>query len=100
MNKVNRLTNKSKENTLPKSEAKSGPNLNGPETMPLKNYNKECQIVVTVWDNDDKVIRREFINYGNYEERAWLGKISFYAYQNDYVVETQSKKNYDANEKE
>lgn len=78
----------------------NSPNLQGPENIPLKNYNKECQIVVTVWDNDDKLIRREFINYGNYEERAWLGKISFYAYQNDYVVETQSKKNYDANEKE
>ena len=62
---------------------------NGPEFAPLRNYVKEFKIVVEIYDDNDNVIRSERMDYGNSEDRIWLGKLSFWAWSNGHVVETR-----------
>lgn len=76
------------------------PNLNGPENAPTKHYSA-LYIVVTVYNpnNDDEIERQETIDYGNFDHRKWLGRITFWAISNGYVVETMSKVEFDKMEK-
>lgn len=62
----------------------------GSENVPLKNINKDMPILVIVYDlkNNDRVVEEKRINYGDAEERRWLGRISFWAYENHCSVET------------
>lgn len=62
---------------------------NGPEFAPLRTYVKEFKIVVEIYDENDNVIRTERMNYGNAEDRVWLGKLSFWAWSNGHTVETR-----------
>lgn len=64
---------------------------NGPEFAPIRNYIKQFKIIVDIYDaNDaDKLIRSERMDYGNPEDRLWLGKLSFWAWDNGHVVETR-----------
>lgn len=39
---------------------------------------------------DDKVVIEKTINYSDFEDRKWLGKISFWAYKNHCSVETMA----------
>lgn len=69
-----------KENTLQK---------NGPEFAPIRSYVKEFKIKVTVFDNNDNIIRIEIMDYGKPEDRVWLGKLSYWAWNNLHYVETE-----------
>ena len=69
--------------------SKKTPNLQGPESVPLRFYVKNFPLVVTIYDHEDNIIRREEIDYGNFEHRKWLGRITFWSCSNDYIVETQ-----------
>jgi hypothetical protein len=69
--------------------SKKKPFLNGPESIPLRNYVKSFPMVVTVYDNDDNAIREEKINYGEFEHRKWLGRLTYWACDNGYVVQTE-----------
>jgi hypothetical protein len=62
----------------------------GAENIPLQYINKSMPILVIVYDlrNDDAVVEEKRIDYGNIEERKWLGRISFWAFQNHCSVET------------
>ena len=60
----------------------------GPEFAPLRNYVKEFKIIVDIIDKDDNVIRTEQMDYGKPEDRIWLGRLSFWAWDNGYLVET------------
>jgi hypothetical protein len=62
----------------------------GVENIPLKEINKHLPILVIIYDlqNEDKVLEEKRINYGDVEDRKWLGRISFWAYQNHCSVET------------
>lgn len=62
---------------------------NGPEFAPIRNYVKQFKIIVDIYDKDDKVIRTERMDYGIQEDRLWLGKLSFWAWENGHVVETR-----------
>lgn len=64
---------------------------NGPEYAPIRDYIKEFKIIVTIFDKDDNEIRREEIDYGKPDDRAWLGKLSMWAWQNSHTVETVRK---------
>ena len=64
------------------------PNLNGPENVPLKEFYKDFPLTVTVFDDKDNIIREETINYGNAGHRRWLGKITIWACDQGYTVET------------
>lgn len=69
------------------------PNLNGPESVPLRDYVKSFPLVICVYDGD-KLIREEKIDYGNNEHRKWLGRVTFWACINHYSVETMSAEDY------
>lgn len=71
----------------------------GPEDFPLKEYVKTLPIVVILYDiKSERAIREEKIDYGNYEARKWLGKITHYAVTHGYSVETMSQDDYDKEE--
>jgi len=59
---------------------------NGPEFAPLREYNKECKIVVTIYDKNDVPIRVEHMDYGKKDDRNWLGKLSVWAWTNGHEV--------------
>lgn len=61
---------------------------NGPEFAPIRNYNTKLLIVVNIYDNKDKLIRTEQMDYGNPEDRKWLGKLSYWAWTHGNTVET------------
>ncbi len=62
----------------------------GAENIPLREINKNLPIMVIVYDlrNDDKVVEEKRLNYGDAEDRKWLGRISFWALTNHCSVET------------
>lgn len=62
----------------------------GAENIPLQHINKQMPILVIIYDlkNNDAVIEEKRINYGDVEDRRWLGRMSFWAYQNHCSVET------------
>ena len=67
----------------------------GPENLPLKTYVKNLPLMVVVYDlKTEKEIRSEEIDYGNYDHRKWLGKITFFAASNGYSVETMALKDW------
>ncbi len=63
---------------------------NGAENVPLREINKNLQALVIVYDlkNDDKPLVEKRINYGDAEDRKWLGRITFWALTNHCSVET------------
>lgn len=71
-------------------------NLNGPETQPLLGYVKDFPIVDMVLDltKNDKIIRKELINYANSDHRKWMGKVTFWACNNGWSVETMKLEDY------
>lgn len=62
----------------------------GAENVPLREVNKNLPILVIVYDlrNEDKVVEEKQLNYGDVEDRKWLGRISFWALTNHCSVET------------
>lgn len=60
----------------------------GPEYAPLRNFVKSFKIGIVIFDRSDNVVREEKADYGNPEDRAWLGKLSYWAWSNNYIVET------------
>jgi hypothetical protein len=68
----------------------------GPEDLPLKEYLKSFPLVVFVYDiKNDKVVREEKIDYSNYKHRQWLGRVTVWACQNHYSVETMAQSDAD-----
>lgn len=64
------------------------PNLNGPESVPLREYIKSFPLIVTIFDND-KVVREEKVDYSDKTHRQWIGKVTVWAITNGYTVETR-----------
>lgn len=64
----------------------------GAENVPLKNVIKNLPILVIVYDlrNQDAPLVEKQINYGDMEDRKWLGRISAWAYDNHCSVETMA----------
>ena len=60
----------------------------GPWDAPLREYVKKHLLKITVYDFEDNVIKQETIDYGNYEHRKFLGKVTYWATTNKYSVET------------
>ena len=66
------------------------PNLNGPESIPLRDYVKKFPLTVTVYDTNDNVVREETIDYGNFDHRKWLGRVTYWGCSNGHIVETKA----------
>lgn len=63
--------------------------MNRPEDAPLRDFIKDYPIMVTVYDKDDRIIRTERMNYGNYQDKKWLGKLSHFYWGQGCTVETR-----------
>ena len=70
----------------------TNPNLNGPESAPLLNPVDRLMVRVTVYDKNDVVIREETVDFSNRRHRIWIGQLTAWAIQQDYVVETSKGK--------
>lgn len=66
------------------------PDPDGPENLPLNSFNKSFKVVVFIYNlkNNDEVIDMREIDYGSLEDRRWLGRVSFFAWNKGYSVET------------
>ena len=68
--------------------------LTGPWDVPLRKFNNSFLLKVSIIKpsltdtEEDKVIDEKVIDYGEYEDRKFLGRISFWAWTNNYIVET------------
>lgn len=62
----------------------------GPWAAPLRNFDKEERpIKVFIYNLENDSIENEFIlNYGSFEDRKFLGKLTFYCITNGRSVET------------
>lgn len=69
--------------------------FNGAWDMPLRKVVESFPLIITVYDTtdkeEDKIINTEEIDYSNREHRLWLGRITFWAVNKGYVVETKKK---------
>lgn len=71
----------------------------GPEDVPIKRIVKELPIVAMIYNLETgETVREEHLNYGDVEERKWLGKLSYWAYTNGMSIETMTKADYDKHE--
>ena len=63
---------------------------NGAENIPLQKINTSMPALVIVYDlqNDDNIVVEKIIDFANFEDRKYLGRISFWAMQNHHSVET------------
>lgn len=71
-------------------------NFEGPWDVPLRKFNNNFLAKITVIKpaltdaEEDKIIDEKVIDYGEYEDRKFLGRISFWAWNNGYIVETMA----------
>lgn len=70
----------------------------GAENIPLREINKDKQALVIIYDlrNGDNVVEEKWINYGDAEDRKWLGRITFWALTNHCSVETMAREDAEA----
>lgn len=67
----------------------------GPESIPLKQWVKSFNAVILIYNvSDDNIVRKEVIDYGDSEQRKWLGKVTFWAWQNGMYVKTLAESDY------
>lgn len=67
----------------------------GPEDLPLRAYVSNHPLVILIIDVKSKRrIREERINYSDAEARKWLGKLTYFATTNGYLVQTCAEKDY------
>lgn len=65
--------------------------LRGPWDAPLKEFNNHFLVRLIVYDKNDKEMANHVIDYGNFADRKFIGRISFWAYTNGYAVETYAE---------
>ena len=63
---------------------------NGPENVPLRKPINDLKLIVTVYDDKDEIIRQEEVQFSDWKDRSWLGKITAWACSNGYIVETKA----------
>ncbi len=65
------------------------PDPSGPENVPLRNYIKSLPVAVFIYDlkNDDNIIAAKEIDFSNREDKAWLSRMSVWAFSNGYSLE-------------
>lgn len=61
----------------------------GAESAPIK-HKLPVLVIVYSLQEDDKVVIQRMINYSDFDDRKWLGKISYWAYSNHCSVETMA----------
>ena len=51
------------------------------------NMSNHFPMMVSVYDGD-KLVKEQLIDYGKYEDRKFLGKLTYWALTEGYMVET------------
>lgn len=66
----------------------------GAENVPLQEFNKSTPIMVFVIDlkNEDNVVEQKQLDYGNIEDRKYLGRLTYWAISNGHSIETMAVK--------
>ncbi len=63
---------------------------------PLKGYVKELYIILLIKDiQSDRYIDEHKVNYSDPEIRRWIGRVSYWAWSNGYLVETMKLEDYE-----
>lgn len=71
-------------------------NKDGPWDTPIRDYIKTLPIMVIIYNLKNDCVESEYqIDYGNTDDRRWLGKVSFWAYSNGRSVECINKIDFD-----
>lgn len=62
----------------------------GAENVPLRRVNTSMPALVIVYDlnNDDNVVLEQRIDFANFEDRKWMGRVTFWALTNHHSIET------------
>lgn len=62
----------------------------GAENIPLRQVNTSMPALIIVYDlhNDDAVVLEHRIDFASYEDRKWMGRITFWALTNHHSIET------------
>lgn len=70
------------------------PNPAGPENVPLQTYIKSLPVAVFIYNlkKGDEIIDCREIDFSNREDKAWLSRVSVWAWTNGYSVETMALK--------
>jgi hypothetical protein len=60
------------------------------ENIPLRQINTSMPALIVVYDllNADNVVLEKRIDFANYEDRKWMGRITFWALTNHHSIET------------
>lgn len=67
----------------------------GPEDIPLPKYVSKLNLVIVIIDiMSGRKIREEHINYSDKDARMWLGRITVWAANNKYMVQTCAEADY------
>lgn len=61
------------------------------DTSPLREYVKTYPIILEIYDGDT-LIKSEKLDYGNFEDKKYLGRLSYWAWEKNYTVETRADK--------
>lgn len=71
---------------------KDMPKEYGPENVPIKGYIIEYKWKVTAYDpnKNDEVVRECEMDYGQPNDRKWLGRFTVWATMQGYIVETEA----------
>lgn len=70
------------------------PNPDGPENVPLREYIKSLPVAVFIYDlkNGDNIIDCREIDFSNKDDKAWLSRVSVWAFGKGYAIEMMTKK--------
>ena len=70
------------------------PNPAGPENIPLREYVKSLPIVVFILNlkKNDEVVDMRQIDFSNKDDKAWLSRVSVWAWSQGFSVETMTVK--------
>lgn len=68
------------------------PDPNGAENVPLQSYIKSLPIAVFIYDlkNDDNIVDCRKIDFSNRDDKAWLSRVSVWAWSKGYSIETMT----------
>lgn len=59
----------------------------GPEDVPLRKYIVSYKIIASIYDGE-RLVRELELDYGNKDDKQHLGRLSIWAWDNGFTLET------------
>jgi hypothetical protein len=63
--------------------------MRAPENQKPIGFIKIFPVKVTIYDANDNIIKVEEIDYGNSDDKKWLGRVTFWALTQGYFMELE-----------